>query len=134
MEYAVMRRQNASEQTALEGVAALRALDAATHCTRCRTPKQQFADWRASINRTRARGGVEQRRIVVLCGACSRSDDARRRGFKTPADRLVRLEAAERDMASHKASRRGGTMSPAARLAWLERAERDVAAWRRRAR
>jgi hypothetical protein len=110
---------------------AMVALDAATVCSRCSTPKRQGADWRASINRTRVRG-MERRSIVVLCGSCSRSDDARRRGFKSPADRRARLEDAERLTATAPHWR--GTTSRAARLARLEQAERNVAAWRRPAR
>ena len=53
MEYAVMRRQNGSEQTAFEGVAALRALDAAQCCTECGATKPDGAQgWAAGFTRT----------------------------------------------------------------------------------
>ena len=105
---------------------AMSAMNTATQCARCGTRKTSGEGWTTSITRTKTRAG-RQRHVEVLCGACLRFDDIRRRGFKSPADRLARLEDAERVMAS----RRGGTTSPAARLARLERAEREMAALRR---
>ena len=108
---------------------AMEAMHAETQCARCQARKTSSEGWSTSITRTKTRAG-QQKRVELLCGPCSRFDDIRRRGFKSPADRLARLEDAERVMAS----RRGGTTSPAARLARLEQAERNVAAWRRPAR
>ena len=106
---------------------AMSAMNTATQCARCGTRKQSGAGWTTSITRTKTRAG-RQRHVEVLCGACSRIDDARRRGFKSPADRRARLEDAERVLASRRGVHCGRTTRR------LEQAERDVAALRRPAR
>lgn len=136
MEYAVDRRQNGTEQAALEGAVALRALDQAVRCTACHAPKPAgAAGFSASYMRERrSRTAATAKTLRVLCGSCSAAEDVARRGFKSPAERRARLAQAERELATLPSSRRGGAMSLAARRAWLKWAERDVAAWRRSAR
>ena len=133
MEYAVMRRQNGSEHTVFEGVAALRALDAAQCCTECGATKPDGAQgWAAGFTRTqRTRTAGITKRLRVMCGACLRVEDASRRGLTLPADRRGRLAQAERQLATLPSSRRGSATTMAARRQRLKQAEAALRAQRR---
>ena len=121
-EQAIDGVRTGSMGVAKDGYDALQALKTATHCTRCSTPKQQFADWRASINRTRARGSVSS--AESSCSAVdARAATMPGAECRSPVDRRARLAHAER-LTGELAPQRRGTTSMAARLARLEQAER----------